>query len=194
MDARDAKETLRRRLLAARAALAPQDASRLADAAQAALVAHVGSRRVVALYAAIGAELPTGRAHAALASRGVTVVYPLVTPGRPRLSFHAVDDPEALLPRGRYRIPSPDPARHPEVPLEAIDLVVVPGIAYDRSGMRLGYGAGYYDRTVAGLAPTRLAGLGYGLQLVDAIPREPHDLTLGAVVTEAGVIFTEATR
>lgn len=194
IDARGAKEALRRRLLAARAALAPDDARRLGDAAQEALAAHAASARAVALYAAIGAEVPTNRLHTALAARGVALAYPLVTPGRPLLSFHVVEDPAALVTKGRYRIPSPDPARHAELALEAIDLVVVPGIAYDRSGMRLGFGAGYYDRTVAGLAPERLAGLAYGLQLLETIPREPHDLTLGAVATEAGVVLTEPAR
>ncbi len=194
IDARSAKEALRRRLLAERAALPPDAARRQGEAAQDALAAYAAARgpRAVALYAPIGAELPTARLHVGLKALGVAIAYPLVTPGRPALSFHLVADPADLVPVGRYRIPSPEPARHPEVALDALDLVVVPGIAFDRRGRRLGYGAGYYDRTVAALPPARLTGLGYGLQIVEAIPDEPHDLRLGVVATETGVLLTEA--
>lgn len=196
IDPREAKAAIRRRLLAARAALPGEAARAAGEAAQDALAAWAAARgaRTVALYAAIGAELPTARLHGALTAAGATVAYPLVGRGRPTLSFHVVADPAALVPTGRYRIPSPVPGAHREVPLEALDLVVVPGIAYDRQGMRLGYGAGYYDRTVGRLAPARLAGLGYDLQVVEAIPSGPHDLRLGAIATESGVLLTEPAR
>jgi 5-formyltetrahydrofolate cyclo-ligase len=188
IDARGAKAALRARLLAARLALTPDEVRRRGEAAQAAMAALLESAapRTVALYGAMRKEVPTDALHRRLAARGVRVAYPLVTRGRPTLSFHVVDDPSALAPAG-FGVPSPDPRATEEAPVSSLDVVVVPGLAFDRAGRRLGYGAGYYDRTVAGLPPARLVGLGYDFQVVDALPVEPHDLRLSAVATEAGV-------
>jgi 5-formyltetrahydrofolate cyclo-ligase len=67
--------------------------------------------------------------------------------------------------------------------------VLVPGIAFDRSGGRLGYGGGYYDRLLPVLPAraARVAGA-FSAQIVDAVPSAPHDITMDTVVTEAGVV------
>ena len=68
------------------------------------------------------------------------------------------------------------------------DLVLVPLLGFDKHGTRLGYGGGYYDRTVAAMArKPRLVGFAFSAQEVDLVPREPHDLQLDAVITERGV-------
>jgi 5-formyltetrahydrofolate cyclo-ligase len=179
---------VRASLLARRLALSGDDVRARGEAAQAALAEWLEAlaARTVALYAAMRGEVPTVALHRRLAGRGVRLAYPLVTRGRPRLSFHLVDDPARLVP-DRFGVPSPEPGA-PEVRVEALDVLVVPGIAFDRAGRRVGFGAGYYDRTVAGLPPSRLVGLAYEFQLVDALPSEPHDLRLSAVATDAGVV------
>jgi 5-formyltetrahydrofolate cyclo-ligase len=183
-----AKAALRARLVAERLALPADAVTRLGAAAQAALAAHLDQAplRLVALYGAMRNETPTRALHGRLRASGVRVAYPLVTRGEPRLGFHVVDDPDELVPAG-FGVPSPQPARHPAVPVAALDRIVVPGVAFDRAGRRLGYGAGYYDRTVAGLPPGQLVGLGFGFQLLDRLPVEPHDLLLSAVATDLGV-------
>jgi 5-formyltetrahydrofolate cyclo-ligase len=193
IDARSAKAAIRARLLEARLALPADAVRRRGLAAQAAMAAllEAAAPRVVALYGAMRNEVPTDDLHRRLAARGVRVAYPLVTRGRPTLSFHLVDEPGRLVPAG-FGVPSPDPAAAPQVPVDALDRVVVPGIAFDRGGRRLGYGAGYYDRTVAALPAFRLVGLAFALQVLDALPVEPHDLRLSAVVTEAGVVTADA--
>jgi 5-formyltetrahydrofolate cyclo-ligase len=185
---------VRARLLATRLALPAHEVCRRGEAAQTALAEWLEAvaPRTAALYGPMRNEVPTDALHRRLAARGVRVAYPLVTRGRPRLSFHLVDDPARLVPAG-FGVPSPEPGA-PEVPVDALDVVVVPGIAFDRAGRRVGFGAGYYDRTVAGLPASKLVGLAYQFQLVDALPIEPHDLRLSAVATDAGVVVAGGAR
>ena len=67
-------------------------------------------------------------------------------------------------------------------------LLLVPLLAFDRRGNRLGYGAGYYDRTLAALPGVRTLGCAFGAQELDSVPVGPHDVKLDAVATECGVI------
>ena len=80
-----------------------------------------------------------------------------------------------------------------EAPKVAPDVILMPLLGFDRLGTRLGYGGGYYDRTLAAMEKRpRLIGFAFALQEVDHIPREPHDVPLDAVVTENGVrTFTQ---
>jgi 5-formyltetrahydrofolate cyclo-ligase len=67
-----------------------------------------------------------------------------------------------------------------------VDWMLVPGVAFDRTGRRLGYGGGYYDRLLPLLGPDAVCAAGaYELQLVDEVPAAPHDLTVDVIVTEA---------
>ena len=68
-------------------------------------------------------------------------------------------------------------------------MLFVPLLAFDRGARRLGYGGGYYDRTLAALPGRSRIGFGYAAQEVEAVPVEPHDVGLDAVVTEGGVIW-----
>jgi 5-formyltetrahydrofolate cyclo-ligase len=88
------------------------------------------------------------------------------------------------------REPPPD---LPAVPLSEIELVLVPGVAFDGSGRRLGRGRGHYDATLAALSPAAVRiGLAFELQIVAAVPCEPHDMPLDAIVTERRVLVTAA--
>ena len=86
----------------------------------------------------------------------------------------------------------PEPVFHPDRVFapEALDVVVLPGLLFDRNGNRLGYGGGYYDRFLATQAPQALrVGLAFARQLADApIPAEPHDMRLDMLVTEAEIL------
>ncbi|NPV92561.1 MAG: 5-formyltetrahydrofolate cyclo-ligase [Firmicutes bacterium] len=97
--------------------------------------------------------------------------------------------PEDLA-AGRFGIMEPiteDP--NPEWSLEDIDLVLVPGVAFDRDGYRLGYGQGFYDRLLS-RAPGRVSiiGLAYSFQMVDTVYPQPHDFRLPVIVTEEQVV------
>lgn len=86
------------------------------------------------------------------------------------------------------------PASGPEVAPESLDLVVVPGVAFDREGHRLGRGAGYYDRFLSRLSPhTVTAGICFDEQLVDAVPHGEHDRTVDCVITPSQAISASRT-
>ncbi|HUT25895.1 MAG TPA: 5-formyltetrahydrofolate cyclo-ligase, partial [Sumerlaeia bacterium] len=68
------------------------------------------------------------------------------------------------------------------------DLIIVPGIAFDRRGYRIGFGAGMYDRFLVSHLDSRRLALAYSLQIVDHVPADPHDLPVHAILTEEGMI------
>jgi 5-formyltetrahydrofolate cyclo-ligase len=77
----------------------------------------------------------------------------------------------------------------PDGPLLVPDYLLVPLVAFDRTGHRLGYGGGFYDRTIATLRHARTIGVAFTAQELDAVPVGEYDLALDAIATEAGVIF-----
>ncbi len=99
-----------------------------------------------------------------------------------------------MLVTNRYNIPEPK-ARHQSVPPWALDLVLLPLVAFDKSGNRLGMGGGYYDRTLAYLRQRkqwrtpRLVGIAYDFQQVETLTSEPWDIPLDGVVTESKMIL-----
>ena len=117
----------------------------------------------------------------ALHERGHPVLLPATPPrGNPLAFRHWQPEAEMIRERfGTFR-----PAGVPGVP----DVMFVPLLAFDRSGHRLGYGGGYYDRTIAGLPHARAVGCAFAAQEVDKVPAGPHDMRLDAVATERGVI------
>ncbi|HZZ86666.1 MAG TPA: 5-formyltetrahydrofolate cyclo-ligase [Anaeromyxobacteraceae bacterium] len=184
-----AKVQLRQQLTTTRARLDP-----VARAAASAAIARAvlalpawDSATAVALYAATGGEVETSGIAAAALRAGKVLAWPVIVAGDRRLSF-ASAAPEALVP-GPFGVRRP-PAGAPPVDRGEIGLFLVPGIGFDLSCNRLGRGAGFYDATLAALEgkATRV-GLAFELQLVDSLPREPHDVALDAVATEARLLL-----
>ena len=184
---RAAKLALRRQVLADRDAL--PDAVRIA--ASAAIAARILERadfraaQAVLLTLPFGSEWDTVAVMRAALAAGRTVAVPRVDKESRMLELHAITDPECDVVAGYRDIPEPLPAC-PLVSRETIDFVLVPGVAFDRLGRRLGYGGGYYDRLLPLLSPraTRVAGA-FDVQLVDRVPAAPHDIAVGVIVTES---------
>jgi 5-formyltetrahydrofolate cyclo-ligase len=142
---------------------------------------HRASR--VALYAATDDELATRPVFEASRRAGKRCLFPRTGASR-RLSFHPVGRWDELRP-GRFGILEP-PSGATGVELLPADLVLVPGLAFDSEGRRLGRGGGHYDGTfppAAGPAP-RLFGLAYEFQVVELVPHDSHDRRMDAIVTE----------
>lgn len=139
--------------------------------------------RCVALFDAMASE-PSLAALWPLAPR--IAVYPRVQGDE--LQLFAVDDPAHLGagPReGGHREPLADGER---IAPEMIEVILVPGLAFTRSGFRLGRGGGHYDRLLAQLPPAVVrVGICFELQIAEEIPAELHDMTVDMVATEAGV-------
>ena len=158
------------------------------DAFAARLAAHASQLNVppgiiVAGYDARPDEADPALLLQALAHKGAHVAFPRVTGKGRALEFHLVPDNEILMP-GAYGIH--EPLAH--WPRAVPDLLLVPLLGFDDHGYRLGYGGGYYDRTLASLSKVRAIGIAYAGQRMDFLPHDAHDYPLDAILTENGLL------
>ncbi len=179
------KAELRARLLARRGAVDPSLAPAAADAVAARLAELIAPEALmVAAYWPLAGELDPRPALQRLAARGHRLALPRMQGKALPLAFHAWGWGQPLI-RGGFGVLQPDPAAPVAIP----DVVLVPLLGFDRHGHRLGYGQGYYDRTLRALRAAGAArvaiGLAFALQEVEAVPAGPADEPLDAVVTEA---------
>lgn len=154
-----------------------------AAAAQRRLLAlpELRDAEMVALYAALPDEVPLEIVIHTVGRRGARLVYP-------RVNGDALVFAEGKLSPGYRGIPEPS-ADEPPVPLDEIDAFVLPGVLFDRSGVRLGRGTGFYDRALAGArADASSIGLCYADRIAAALPREDWDAIMNVVVTDREVI------
>jgi 5-formyltetrahydrofolate cyclo-ligase len=181
----DRKRALRSEFIQARARLSREDrvVRSRTIAERAAALPELTSARTVALYSPLNTEVDPSEIGRKLAAAGARVAYPRAPQSGRLLSF-ATCDPQLLIrgPLGAFEPPLD--ARL--VDLAEIEIVVMPGVAFSVDGLRLGRGGGYYDATLKKIPARALRiGLGFDLQIVPTLPREPHDVPLDAVVTEA---------
>jgi 5-formyltetrahydrofolate cyclo-ligase len=180
-----------------RARLSAAATARLIDLPELAPARAAG--KTVSGYVALDGkgELDPALALVECRARGACVVLPRVSAQVPRLRFHRSDDATPPPgPAGRFGLIEPD-ASAPEVAVEAIDIVILPGLAFDRAGNRLGYGGGYYDEVAGRLRAGGhglLVGLGYDFQLVDRCPAGAGDVTVDCVVTDRQVVRCDRER
>ena len=186
LDPREAKRSLRERVVQARDALPMATRVRYADT----IIARVRARedfqsaRTVLLSLAFRSEWETRPLFNAALVLGKTLVVPRVNLATRMLDLYAIGDLERDVASGYRGIP--EPLGHCQsVAPSAVDWVLVPGVAFDERGHRIGYGGGYYDRLLPTLRDDaqRVAGA-YELQLIDQVPAAAHDLKVDAIVTE----------
>ncbi len=173
------KKSVRRDVRARRDALAPTWRAEASVAIASRAVDRLPETGTIALYASMGSEADTAPLDALLRARGNTVVYPRVTEGARTLTFHPAT---TLAPSGRLQIREPL-ADATTVELAAIAAFVIPGIAFDVHGARVGWGRGHYDATLEGLDAIRI-GIAFDCQIVPLGFDEAHDVHMHAVVTE----------
>lgn len=152
--------------------------------------------RTVAVYAAMGSEADPAAFAAAAAVRGRRVAYPCMlsaaeaTACGQRICMRAVAAADASAapfiahPTRAFAATAIDSSRFPIVPAEELDMVVVPLVAFDRAGARLGYGGGCYDRYLPTVSPAcRIIGIAFDEQRVDGVPTDAHDLPLPHIIS-----------
>lgn len=146
------------------------------------------SARVIMVYAACDNEVQTEGLIVEALRKGKRVALPVTDKEKKEIYARTISKyPEDLIP-GAYGILEPKPSC-PDVPVKELDLVLLPGVAFDRKGFRLGFGGGYYDRFLSRLSENTITvGLAYRLQVVETVYPEPHDRRVQYIVTEAGVI------
>lgn len=179
-DLRAAVRQDRRAFVQSLRAQGPGAERRIAEALAAQVIPHLGGARIVAGYRPTPWEIDPGAIEAQLLTAGVIIALPRTHPNAP-LTFHAIDQHTVIEPgpHGIHEPPSNAPVVIP-------DVVLVPLVAVDRRGIRLGQGGGHYDRTLETLRrekPVFAIGLAYDIQLVDMLEAEPHDQPLDAIAT-----------
>jgi 5-formyltetrahydrofolate cyclo-ligase len=177
------KTVLRHEARARRAGLAqsvPDFAKRLAVHAGALDIPPGG---LIGVYSALPGEADPYLLLEELARQRVTFAFPRVAAKAAPLAYHLKPEGSPLQP-GAYGIAEPQP----DWPIALPQILLVPLLAFDARGHRLGYGGGFYDRTLAALGPgIRTIGIAYAGQEVEHIPHEPHDHPLDLIATEQGV-------
>ena len=157
---------------------------------------NAAAPHTVAVYAAMGSEVDPAAFAAAAAKRGWRVAYPCMLSAidaaacGQRMCMRAVaaDDASAAPfiahPTRVFAAVDIDNDRFPIVPAEALDMAIVPLVAFDRAGARLGYGGGCYDRYLPTLSPAcQIIGIAFDEQRVDHVPTDAHDLPLPHIIS-----------
>ena len=150
----------------------------------------------VAVYAAMGSEVDPAAFGGCSGKRGWRVAYPCMLSASDaaacgqRMCMRAVaaDDASAAPfiahPTRAFAATDVDSSRFPIVPAEALDMIIVPLVAFDRAGARLGYGGGCYDRYLPMLSPAcQIIGIAFDEQRVDHVPTDAHDLPLSHIIS-----------
>lgn len=183
------KELLRRKMINWRITLGSSDRVRWSRRAQESLISSDWFRgaNTILIYMAFRGEVRTQIIATAAVAAGKRLCLPRVQARSRRLMLHAYSGDPNTLEEGAYGIREPAES-WPIIPFGEVDLVVTPGVAFDQSGHRLGYGGGYYDRTLAEVRAAnpavRVVGLAYEFQVLGSLPVEEHDVRVDGLVTE----------
>ncbi|MCK4738529.1 MAG: 5-formyltetrahydrofolate cyclo-ligase [Deltaproteobacteria bacterium] len=192
MNTRDKKKAVRRDLLIKRGAMSVIEVKAQSQRVQERLleVAEYKRAQRIGLYSHFKGEVQTGLIFTDALSSDKEVFFPRVINSRAHLhmAFFRVKS-ESELVAGTYGILEPEKKeRNDEVLPKTLDLIIIPGIAFDEKCGRIGFGKGFYDRALEGVRCV-VAGLAFEEQVLEEIPTEPHDAVLSLVVTEKRVIY-----
>lgn len=175
------KQIIRQRLLSQRQQLEYPRCVRFSNAVQDFVLAsavYAGSR-LLALYAPVHNEVLTDRLLKAALESGKRVCFPRLENGQ--IVFVEVAGGDELQ-TGQLGVA--EPQGQTVIAPEVIDLVIVPGVGFDRQGRRIGYGLGCYDRALAECNHAAFVGLAFSFQVVERLPEEEHDIRLDYLATE----------
>lgn len=186
------KSELRRRLRRARAQLSGDE-----RAAAEREIGRLLKRRIkrggrIGVYWPMGSELRLDSFVRAAQKRGTKLYLPYIEPRSRRMWFtpYPADGVKQERKRGRAKLHVPQFAGR-KIRVHGLSILFVPVVGMDREGYRLGQAGGYYDATLSAMKyrlQAKTIGVGFDCQLVDTLPREPHDLPLDGFVSESGVL------
>ncbi len=188
------KSTIRASILSQRNALPPSDVTRKTTLIRKRLyhLQEFQLARTILFYVSYGSEVATHEMIQECLASGKMVVVPCTDAKKKTLSLSQLrrwDD----LGVGAYQIQEPRVECRCEVSLEAVDLILVPGIAFDVTGHRIGHGMGYYDRLLSENVKATKIGLAFDFQVVEMIPAEHHDVSVDMIITEKRIIHAKKT-
>lgn len=138
------------------------------------------------IYISYSSEVDTNEIITRAISDGKTMLVPLTDQVNKKMDAIQITDFNTQLCKSCCGILEPNFASKEPYPPEKIDLIVVPGVAFDRRGYRIGYGGGYYDRYLCQSPNAKTVGFAYEQSLTDEIPSESHDQKVDIILTESG--------
>ncbi len=146
--------------------------------------------RIVMLYVNSVGEVPSkgiiDRSH----EMGKIIVLPAFDTNKYEMKLMKIDHPDKDLVKGQRGILEPNPSRCKRVPIDCIDIAIIPSVVLDEKGGRIGSGEGYYDRLIPNLPiTTRKVALAFDFQVVGQVPMESHDKYIDIIVTDKRTIY-----
>ncbi|MBC8392989.1 MAG: 5-formyltetrahydrofolate cyclo-ligase [Deltaproteobacteria bacterium] len=145
---------------------------------------------VVLLYINRPNEVNTSRIIKRTYKQNKIVVLPSFDTDKYEMTMYKVDNPDTDLTLGWRGILEPDPSRCKHIPIDFIDIAIIPGLAFDEKGGRIGSGEGYYDRLIPKLPiTTRKVSLSLENQVIQQVPMENNDRHVDIIITEDRIIY-----
>ncbi|MBR4766909.1 MAG: 5-formyltetrahydrofolate cyclo-ligase [Clostridia bacterium] len=184
------KNYLRKEIIAKRGSIPADIKEQLENWIYGNLISYSGfiNSKTVLIYYSVNAEIDTKRIIEFCFLNNIKVALPVCKSNR-LIEFYYINSFSDLT-EGKYNIPAPDISRCKPVTDFSDSICIVPGLCFDRSGARLGYGGGYYDGFLNNHT-VKSAGLCFDSFVFDSVPVESHDVRVDAVVTETGIIQRE---
>lgn len=181
MNPNSKKEELRKSVLEKRLALPEDKIHLLSKPIEEKLIRHSlwSACEKIGLYSPVKNEVETKLLFMQALERGFSVYFPRVEQG---LRFYEVNEPSDLQ-KGAWGIPEPKDSCVPLEKPQDLELIVVPGIVFDKKGHRLGYGKGFYDHFLKDF-PNQTVGLAYDFQVLEELPADAWDVRLKKIITE----------
>ena len=177
------KDEIRAAAIRGRRALSHEDITEKSSAISTRLMPFLKKANTVMCYIAAFNEPRTADIIRQLYAAGKRIVVPVSDASTCTIHPSYLSSPDRLK-KGEYGIP--EPLEYIPAEIEDIDISIIPGIAFDKSGMRIGFGMGYYDRFLSDFKGTKI-GLCYELQLYDSIPHDSHDVPMDIIITEGSI-------
>jgi len=177
---------------ATRQTLSPSVLVKHGEAMSAAFLSHarLSSQQNIALYIAQKGEMDTSVLIQVLQKRGKRLFLPVLHPSHPQKLAFIETRPGQKMTKNRFGIPEPEYQREWQIDVQQLDLILVPLLAFDAHGNRLGMGGGFYDRSLAPIKhkakPLRI-GLAHACQQTDHLNSEPWDVSLHGIISEQGL-------
>ncbi|MHC1630366.1 MAG: 5-formyltetrahydrofolate cyclo-ligase [Methanoculleaceae archaeon] len=181
------KSVIRQRMKSWRATLPPELRSRFSRRICRNVATYLEPYRTVLVYMSKPPEVDTRPLATELLKRGVRLVVPIIERETRSLRLSQIGDLSHLVP-STFNVPEPIGSEVPVDPM-SIEAAVIPMIAFDRSGSRLGYGAGYFDRFLSQNRHINAIGIAFSGQEVDRIPPDPLDIPMDCIITEREIII-----
>lgn len=146
--------------------------------------------KIALLYVTRGKEVSTTEILKKSLESGKIVVLPLFDKENNKTTLYKIDSLENDLKPGAHKIPEPDPSRCKAVPIEQIDIAIIPGIAFDEKGGRIGVGDNFYDKFVTKLPmTTRKVAIAFEEQVVPQVPADSRNKHIDIIVTDKRTIY-----